>query len=74
MTAPDLEGQGIGSALLSAIEERLADVDKFVLSTGTKSALNIAMYERHGYVKERESVDAAGINIVVMSKSSIKRQ
>lgn len=69
MTAPDLEGQGIGGALLKAIEARLRDVDKFVLSTGIKSTLNIAMYERHGYVKERDDVDDAGINIVVMAKT-----
>lgn len=71
MTAPDLQGQGIGGALLSAIEARMsADVDTFMLSTGLKSTANIAMYERHGYARESESVDDAGISIIVMTKAT----
>src|SRR5215213_5000075 len=50
MTAPDLEGRGIGSRLLAAIEAVLADqVEVFELSTGAKSLTNIALYERRGY-------------------------
>jgi GNAT superfamily N-acetyltransferase len=50
MTAPDLEGQGIGSRLMAAIEEQAAPmVDQFELHTGGKSIGNITMYQRRGY-------------------------
>jgi ribosomal protein S18 acetylase RimI-like enzyme len=69
MTAPDLEGRGIGGSLLKAIETRMSsDVDVVELSTGKKSVANIEMYRRHGYVICGESLDDAGIPIVTMSK------
>lgn len=50
MTAPDLEGAGIASALLVAVEATTApDADSFQLGTGSSSAANIAMYKRRGY-------------------------
>src|SRR5215472_15202115 len=48
--APDLQGRGIGTRLLSAMEALLArDVDRFELFTGPRSAANIRLYERLGY-------------------------
>jgi len=71
MTAPDLEGKGIGGALLSAIETAIRQrVDEFRLVTGKKSTANIGMYERHGYVMVGDSVDGAGIAVVTMSKQA----
>jgi predicted GNAT family N-acyltransferase len=75
MTAPDLEGRGIGGTLLTAIEMAMRDsVDEFRLITGKKSAANIAMYARHGYVRVSDSVDNAGIAIVTMSKQAVRNQ
>jgi predicted GNAT family N-acyltransferase len=69
MTAPDLEGRGIGGSLLKAIESRMtAAVDFFELSTGKKSTANIEMYRRHGYVDLAESMDDSGIEIVTLRK------
>jgi ribosomal protein S18 acetylase RimI-like enzyme len=69
LTAPDLEGRGIGGSLLRAIELRMASgVEVFELSTGKKSVANIEMYRRHGYVVCGESLDHAGVMIVTMSK------
>jgi GNAT superfamily N-acetyltransferase len=47
---PDRQGEGIGSALLAAIEEAAPTGTRaFELFTGSKSSRNIAFYERRGY-------------------------
>jgi len=47
---PDRQGAGIGSRLLSAIEDAApSDVRGFALFTGPKSSRNVALYERAGY-------------------------
>jgi GNAT superfamily N-acetyltransferase len=48
--APDLQGIGIGTALLRAIEQRFPQVYRFELFTGRKSADNLRLYRRLGYV------------------------
>ena len=69
MTAPDLEGQGIGGLLMAAIEERAApSVDRYELHTGAKSTGNIAMYERRGYCLFGQHTDDAGMGVVSMTK------
>lgn len=45
---PNLQRQGIGTALLSAIEAHYPD-QRYELFTGSKSVRNIALYERLGY-------------------------
>jgi ribosomal protein S18 acetylase RimI-like enzyme len=48
--APDLQGRGIGTRLVLAIEALLADdVDRFELFTGPRSTANVRLYERLGY-------------------------
>ena len=49
--APDLQGNGIGTALLRAIEQRFPDVRRFELFTGPKSEANVRLYRRLGYVE-----------------------
>lgn len=69
MTAPDLEGRGIGRSLLKAIESRMmGDVDCFELGTGKKSTANIEMYGRHGYRVCAEAVNDSGVAEVTMRK------
>jgi ribosomal protein S18 acetylase RimI-like enzyme len=69
MTAPDVEGCGIGGSLLTAIEVAMAEsADVFALTTGTKSTANIEMYLRRGYRIVEEATDDAGVRIVNMSK------
>jgi ribosomal protein S18 acetylase RimI-like enzyme len=49
--APDLQGQGIGTRLLAAVEQRYAGrVARFELFTGPNSAANLRLYRRLGYV------------------------
>ena len=45
---PDLQGQGIGSELLRAIEQAFPQAKRFELFTGSKSEGNIRLYRRHG--------------------------
>jgi ribosomal protein S18 acetylase RimI-like enzyme len=49
--APDLQGRGIGSRLVSAVEDRYAnEVSRFELFTGPKSEANLRLYRRLGYL------------------------
>jgi GNAT superfamily N-acetyltransferase len=48
--APDQQGNGVGTALLRAIEERFAGVRWFELFTGGRSEPNLRLYRRVGYV------------------------
>lgn len=50
VVAPDLQGRGIGSALIHAIEAAAPDgVERFEIATGPKSTRNVTLYERHQY-------------------------
>ena len=51
--APDLQGNGIGTALLRAIEESFPAVPRFELFTGGRSEPNLRLYRRAGYVDLR---------------------
>jgi GNAT superfamily N-acetyltransferase len=52
VVAPDLQGRGIGGALLTAVENTFP-ARRFVLYTGGRSAANLRLYERAGYVRSR---------------------
>ena len=50
MVAPDLAGRGLGGWLLRLAEAQApADVESITVFTGSRSARNIAMYERAGF-------------------------
>jgi GNAT superfamily N-acetyltransferase len=57
--APDSQGQGVGSRLLAAVEERgrAAGCREAELFTGSLSEANLRLYEREGY---RETTRVAG--------------
>lgn len=56
VVAPDRQGRGIGSSLLSACERMLPpSVGEIRLFTGSRSAGNIRLYERFGYVRQYET-------------------
>jgi ribosomal protein S18 acetylase RimI-like enzyme len=54
--APDLQGIGIGTSLVRAIEDRFPGVRRYELFTGKRSEANIRLYERLGYreIADRE--------------------
>ena len=50
MVAPDLQGRGLGRALLAAVEAAAPpEAERFVLFTGAGSARNLATYRKAGY-------------------------
>jgi len=72
--APDLQGMGLGSALLAAAESDAGpEVTSAVLFTGHLSAGNLRLYERHGYVEERREDVRDGLTLVYLRKSLASR-
>ncbi|MEW9266321.1 GNAT family N-acetyltransferase [Kineococcus endophyticus] len=69
--APDRQREGIGTALLTALEEALPpSVHRLALFTGGRSTATVARYERAGYVRvQREpSVDDRGVPLAHLEK------
>lgn len=69
MVAPDLQGRGLGTRLLTAAAEQVpVGVARIELFTGERSLDNIRLYERNGYVEtHRES--AGSYDLVFMARS-----
>lgn len=67
--APDWQGYGIGSRLLTAVESHHgAAVDTAALFTGHLSAANLAMYTRRGYLEQRREQLRPGVMLVHLTK------
>jgi len=67
--APDQQGRGIGSALLTALEAEATDaVVHFELHTAALRSLNLAFYQRHGYVELERIQDPSGVAVVHFTK------
>lgn len=68
--APDQQGEGLGSALLAAVEQRGADAgaDVAELFTGSLSEANLRLYEREGYVESERVPGDDGIEQVFLRK------
>lgn len=67
--APDRQGRGLGSRLLAALEARLpGSVTDLTLFTGERSAGNLRLYARAGYVETARTPTAAGYSIVHLGK------
>ncbi|NYE34920.1 tRNA (guanine37-N1)-methyltransferase [Nocardioides cavernae] len=72
MVAPDLQGRGLGRALLELVEELAPeDVETFVLFTGAGSLDNQRMYKKAGFRirTDRRAPDGA----VIMTKRARRR-
>ncbi|MET8868547.1 GNAT family N-acetyltransferase [Nonomuraea sp. NPDC004580] len=58
VVAPDLQGRGIGTALLRALHEQMPEAKAFDLFTGHLSEGNLRLYRRLGYREtHRERMD-----------------
>ena len=64
---PAYQGRGIGTALLSAVEQACL-APRYELFTSSKSEKNIRLYERAGYVRFAEKEAGAGITFVYLEK------
>ncbi|GII02522.1 GCN5 family acetyltransferase [Planobispora takensis] len=53
VVAPDMQGRGIGGALLAALHEENPGALAFDLFTGHLSEGNLRLYRRHGYRETR---------------------
>jgi ribosomal protein S18 acetylase RimI-like enzyme len=70
VVAPDLHGQGIGTLLMRALEERLTGrVESCVLFTGHLSDANLRLYRRFGYTETHRERVAAHLTLVHMRKT-----
>lgn len=64
---PDFQGNGIGTALLTAIENACPQ-KRCELFTSDKSIKNILLYERLGYTRYKEHEDTSGLRLVYLQK------
>jgi len=68
---PDLQNRGIGTAVMGALESRYAgSVDRYVLSTGHKSARNLHLYGKLGYKETGRKRLNENCDLIVMEKST----
>ncbi len=67
MVHPDRQGNGIGSALLGAMEKEFPG-QRYELYTSTRSAGNIRLYEKLGYRAFREEQISGELCFVFMEK------
>ncbi|PTY05018.1 N-acetyltransferase [Opitutaceae bacterium EW11] len=66
---PELQGRGIGSALLTASERVFPEARQIELFTGSRSEANLRLYASHGYVRVREEPLPGGVSIVYLRKT-----
>ncbi|RKR74378.1 GNAT family N-acetyltransferase [Frondihabitans australicus] len=68
IVAPDMQGRGLGTALLDAAESE-SHADEFRLFTGHLSEANLRLYERRGYVASAREVLRPGVELVHLTKT-----
>jgi ribosomal protein S18 acetylase RimI-like enzyme len=70
--APDLQGRGIGRALLAAVEAAApATVRTLWLVTGATSETNLRLYRSAGYEVVADTTDAVGVALAIMEKPAV---
>lgn len=69
--APDMQGRGIGTRLLTELENVAAlDVARFELSVGSLSLPHLRIFERSGYHEFRRERMRSNLELVFMEKPS----
>ena len=68
---PDFQKRGIGSSLLSEIENTYSSVDTFELFTGSQSDQNIRLYQRFGYMIGESVAVSDTVSIIFLRKPAI---
>ncbi len=66
---PDYRRRGIGSRLMMLIEEFFPAAHRFELFTGSKSEVNIRLYESLGYKIFRKADLSANVTLVFLEKA-----
>jgi ribosomal protein S18 acetylase RimI-like enzyme len=67
---PDFQGKGIGTRLLSEIENRFPDAERFEVFTGHKSHDNLRFYAKRGYTEVNRRAVSDRVTLVYMQKRS----
>ena len=68
MVAPDVQGRGLGRALLAHIEAvAVPEAASYVLFTGARSADNIRMYKKAGY-RVRTDLEAPPLAVILTKR------
>jgi len=65
---PEHQRQGLGSALLAAIEARFPTAEKYALFTGARSQGNLRLYLRQGYQVVRSQEMSPELTLVFLEK------
>ncbi|MFG1782069.1 GNAT family N-acetyltransferase [Rhodococcus oryzae] len=69
VVAPDVQGRGLGSRLLTNVEEHLpASVTELRLFTGERSLGNLRLYARFGYEETHRTPTSGGYALVHLAK------
>ena len=66
---PECQRQGLGTALMNAIEARFPQAKRYELFTGAKSVGNLRLYERLGYRPFKEHVVHESLSLVYLEKN-----
>jgi GNAT superfamily N-acetyltransferase len=69
---PTRQGQGLGTALMRAVEARFPGASRLEIFTGHKSASVIRLYERLGYREFRRAPASDRVTLVFMEKTAAK--
>ncbi|GGS53251.1 GCN5 family acetyltransferase [Planobispora rosea] len=70
VVAPDMQGRGIGGALLAALHDEVAPAQAFDLFTGHLSEGNLRLYRRHGYRETRRERMSDHLTLVHMRREA----
>ncbi|MFK8907012.1 GNAT family N-acetyltransferase [Streptomyces sp. YS-3] len=74
---PRMRGHGLGSRLLSAIEEHFAgqlSAKRFQLFTGHRSESNLRLYRKHGYAPVATEAAGPKLSVITLEKDAAARQ
>jgi GNAT superfamily N-acetyltransferase len=69
LVEPSYQGQGIGAALVDAVEKLYPQVERFTLTTNALVPGNVEFYQRRGYQLKELTPSGEQIVLAQMSKS-----
>jgi GNAT superfamily N-acetyltransferase len=71
---PERQGEGVGTALLTAIETLLPEVERYELFTGGRSEKNLRLYEKLGYRPFKTVLVEDEVSLVYLEKINARRK
>ncbi|PKN07698.1 MAG: GNAT family N-acetyltransferase [Deltaproteobacteria bacterium HGW-Deltaproteobacteria-8] len=70
MVHPGHQRQGLGSALMRAVEASFPAARRFQLFTGHKSAGNLRLYQRLGYLPVRSETVSSALTLIFLERNA----